>query len=259
MADQKITQLTELTNPADEDLLVIVDDPSGTPLTKKVLLKSISSLTGWIYANETWTYASASTFTVPGDQTAKYQKGTKLKFTQTTIKYAVVKSVSYSSPNTTVTIITNTDYTIANAAITDNYYSYQENPQGFPDWFTFTPTINGSGGSAGSYAQTVRTCKYSVKGRTCTVSIDVLISNKGSWTGNVLFSLPINTVISNDIVYHNLWCQAASGVPIVGSKFGFTGASTSNLKGITAFQTAAADWSGVANGDSIWGVFSYEI
>jgi hypothetical protein len=36
MADQKITELTELTSPADEDLLAIVDDPSGTPTTKKI-------------------------------------------------------------------------------------------------------------------------------------------------------------------------------------------------------------------------------
>jgi len=36
MSDQKITELTELTTAADSDLLVIVDDPSGTPVTKKI-------------------------------------------------------------------------------------------------------------------------------------------------------------------------------------------------------------------------------
>ena len=37
MADAKITQLNELVaTPADDDLLVIVDDPSGSPETKKI-------------------------------------------------------------------------------------------------------------------------------------------------------------------------------------------------------------------------------
>ena len=36
MADAKITQLTELTDPTDSDILAIVDDPAGTPVTKKV-------------------------------------------------------------------------------------------------------------------------------------------------------------------------------------------------------------------------------
>lgn len=44
MADQKITELTELTTPALADLLAIVDDPSGTPLSKKVTLANILAL-----------------------------------------------------------------------------------------------------------------------------------------------------------------------------------------------------------------------
>lgn len=36
MADLKITELIELSIPADVDLLAIVDDPAGTPITKKI-------------------------------------------------------------------------------------------------------------------------------------------------------------------------------------------------------------------------------
>ena len=47
MADAKITELTELTAPTDDDLLAIVDDPGGSPVTKKVtrqnLLKLVSA------------------------------------------------------------------------------------------------------------------------------------------------------------------------------------------------------------------------
>lgn len=49
MADTKISALTALTTPDVVDLLAIVDDPSGTPVTKKIttlnLLKVVGSLT----------------------------------------------------------------------------------------------------------------------------------------------------------------------------------------------------------------------
>lgn len=41
MADQKISQLTELTTPVGEDLLAIVDDPAGTPVTKKITRRNM--------------------------------------------------------------------------------------------------------------------------------------------------------------------------------------------------------------------------
>lgn len=44
MADAKITQLTELTTPATEDLLPIVDDPAGTPATRKITLANLFAL-----------------------------------------------------------------------------------------------------------------------------------------------------------------------------------------------------------------------
>jgi len=93
-------------------------------------------LTGWIPAGETWTYASADaptfTFTISGDKTSKYSVGMKIKLTQTTVKYFIVTAISYSSPNTTVTVYGGTDYTLANATITNPYYSTMKAPQGFP-------------------------------------------------------------------------------------------------------------------------------
>lgn len=41
MADQKITELTELTAIDTDDLFVVVDDPSGTPVTKKITWSNI--------------------------------------------------------------------------------------------------------------------------------------------------------------------------------------------------------------------------
>jgi len=45
---KKVSELTALTAPAGEDLLLIVDDPSGTPITKKV---TVSNLFGNVTAN----------------------------------------------------------------------------------------------------------------------------------------------------------------------------------------------------------------
>ena len=44
MADQKVTQLTELLAPAKNDVLYVVDDPTGTPLSRKVRLENLASL-----------------------------------------------------------------------------------------------------------------------------------------------------------------------------------------------------------------------
>lgn len=158
---KKITELAELTEVADDDLLVGVDvsDTSGSDngtnkkFTKANLLKEFVSLTdtqtltnktigsplfegtwdGWIAANETWTYASATTFTISGDKTGKYQKGDKIKLTQTSVKYFYVVGVSYSSPNTTVTVNGMNLYTLADATITSPFYSKMETPTGYPD------------------------------------------------------------------------------------------------------------------------------
>lgn len=54
MADKKITQLTELTTTVAEDQLLVVDDPNGTPASKRITIKSIF---GTIPANTKFTGA----------------------------------------------------------------------------------------------------------------------------------------------------------------------------------------------------------
>lgn len=87
---------------------------------------------GWISAGETWTYASATTFTISGDKTGKYSVGMKIKLTQTSAKYFYISAISYSSPNTTITVNGMGLYTVANATITSPYYSTVHSPQSFP-------------------------------------------------------------------------------------------------------------------------------
>src|SRR3990167_8890803 len=67
-ADSTISNLTELTTVADEDLLVIVDDPSGTPTTKNITrlnLLTSGEIGGSVSVStnfEVGGYASASFF-----------------------------------------------------------------------------------------------------------------------------------------------------------------------------------------------------
>jgi hypothetical protein len=45
MADKKVTALDALTTVAADDLLLIVDDPSGTPTSKKVTAANLATYT----------------------------------------------------------------------------------------------------------------------------------------------------------------------------------------------------------------------
>lgn len=153
--------------------------PNGTP----------ASLDGWTPFPSTWTYASATTFTVAGDVTATFGVGAKLKWTQSsTAYYGYVASSSYSSPNTTVTVAGNA---VLNATISSPYYSYESNPQGFPHWFTYVPTIGG----VSSQPTTNLGCKYCINGRLLTLNLDTGLaeSNSTSFTA----TLPITPVGNN--------------------------------------------------------------
>lgn len=104
---------------------------------------SLLTADGWLVAGETWTYASATTFTISGDKTSKYNKGDKIKFAQGSTKYFYIIGVSYSVPDTTITVTGGSDYTIANSAIGSPYYSKHNSPNGFPLQFNWTPGYTG--------------------------------------------------------------------------------------------------------------------
>lgn len=135
---------------------------------------------------ETWVYASATTFTIASvDATATFRKGGKLRWKQGgAYKYAYVVSSSYGGGNTTVTVTGGSDYTVANATITDNYISYIENPDGFPDWFNWSPTIFGY-----STNPTNAAYRFCIKG---TTEFMVLRENTGGTSSATVatYSLP---------------------------------------------------------------------
>lgn len=122
---------------------VEVSSSAGTERTYVTAVVPNTSITvNNLYLNHTTTsrlVTLLNVFTITGDVTAIIKKSAKVKWTQTTVKYGNVVSSAYSAPNTYVTLAINTDYLLTNAAISANYYSYLDNPAGFPTWFNYDP------------------------------------------------------------------------------------------------------------------------
>lgn len=114
MADAKITQLTALTTPDNSDLLVIVDDPSGTPITKKITVSDLGTMFGgkfWSDVPGTPTRVSDTQFTITDTSNANlydllFKKGVVLRWLETaTFQTAMVISSSYSANVVTINIV----------------------------------------------------------------------------------------------------------------------------------------------------------
>lgn len=145
-----IYNITEVENaPADAYFVVtsgnstltnerVLTAGSGILITDSLPSIIISTYTdGWYPANEVWTYNSADdptyVFDVDADVTTKYNIGMRVKLTQTTTKYFIITKVgAYADSKTPVTVYGGTDYDLADATITNPYYSMHKAPYGFP-------------------------------------------------------------------------------------------------------------------------------
>lgn len=158
-ASQTLTNKTLTSPKINEDVALTA---TATQLNAQVLATN----DGWTSADESWAYASASTITVPSGAAAKYSKGDKIKLTQSaTVKYFYVKSVA----DTVLTVTGGSDYTVADATISANFYSHQSSPIGFPAYFNTTATTfnatyvdNGSGGTIST-----STSRFTISGNIC--------------------------------------------------------------------------------------------
>ncbi|NLC92047.1 MAG: hypothetical protein GX677_01050, partial [Treponema sp.] len=93
---------------AVEDVIEAVDTRIDT--VEKTLSEESS---GWVKAEETWTYASSNTITVPAGGLLKYAKGDKLKLTQGTVKYFYIIKVA----DTLLTITGGSNYPLTSDTI----------------------------------------------------------------------------------------------------------------------------------------------
>jgi len=175
------------------DKTKVVDLTTAQTLTNKTLTSPLfnGTVDGWISANETWTYASASTITVPSGAAAKYAVGDRIRWKQGAgYKYGVLVAVA----DTLLTIAVNTDFTVATpTAITDNYYSHQISPIGYPQWFNFVPTFT-SGGGAFTNAPTVNSARFLINGTHFFAEIDYSYHATSGGTGaTTIQALPVTS------------------------------------------------------------------
>ena len=175
-----------------------VDYPQATHINQ--FATGLDNLeTGWTEGVGTWTYASATTITIPAGGASLYAVGDKIKLTQTTVKYFYITAVA----NTLLTITGGTDYTLANAAITLPYYSHAASPVGHPGKFAYSPTLTFTAGTAPT---TVFASSYffSLHGNLCTVSTLTLYTNAGSTVTGATVTLPIAHASGAQAAYAHL-------------------------------------------------------
>jgi hypothetical protein len=175
---------------------------------------------GWVAADETLTYASATTFTCSAALAGVLGAGDKIKLTQTTAKYFYVVSIS----GTTITVTGGSDYSLANAAITLPYYSHEANPVGFPAEFNYAPTYANITVNNGTV-----TAKFTMDGKVVTVYWSLLVGNTPTVIGdNATVSLPITAASYYGTAEYFNAAGTTLANDINGSKyFGFVGISAS--------------------------------
>lgn len=214
--------------------------------------KHLAHRDGWCpalgdtYADETWVYASATTVTVASDATTRYQIGDKVRFKQGAgYKYYYITAVA----STTVTLNGGTDYTVANAAITDLEWSRAERPFGFPDWFTYAPTY-GAGGIMTFTSVTTYLAKFCMRGKLATVALNFLgtTASAGAAHTDITVTLPTNFA-SNAVGGSCPISDTASG------QLGYFAGTGSNT--LVVRTETAANW-GLGAGRGGFFTFSYE-
>jgi hypothetical protein len=234
----------------------------GEALTASVMnadvrddLTAIYRNVGWISAGQTWTYASATTITVPSGAAAIYDVGDKIKLTDSTVKYFYVVAVA----DTLLTVTGGSTYSLSGGAITLPYYSKAASPNGFPQWLPYTPT----GVSA---SNSTKTGRFILSGRRCLVQIYCIFT--GGITFTTMPSLPI-TASANILYASALWPNGVAGYYDNGvGNYPYTLVPTVLGSGTTVvvYKTDTANtlisatvpitW---ANGDGFYLQFEYEI
>lgn len=225
---------SKLTDLVENDQ-ALQDWSAYTAGTLPTLLNVDEFLKGWIPGSGTWTYVSASTFTVPAADAARMSVGTKIWLTQTTSKYFYVTGIS----GTTITVTGGSDYTVANAAITAPYFSNAATPQGFPGGLNYTPSNTnitiGTGGSAENAG------RFYMVGSKTFFAIKIKLGTSGQSIGsNPYIGLPVaassfySASSPRQIIMGQAWYNDVTGANNGGVLSMNSGGTTSNAQLIVA-------------------------
>ena len=144
--------------------------------------------TGYASTLSTSDVVSPGAFTVSGNYTTQYTKGTKLQWAESgTVKYGVVKTSTYASSTTTVYLVPTTDYTMlaTNPDTISAFYCYT-NPPGFPSAFTWTP-----GNFGFSANPTVPICAWWTQDGMCYLAYNYILPGTSNTT-SYLVTPPIS-------------------------------------------------------------------
>ena len=210
-----------------------------------------ASVNGWTPATGTWTYASATTITVPSGAAAIYSVGDKIKLTaNSVVLYAYIVTVAD-------TVLTTVGDALTNHVFTDNYYSKEASPVGFPQYFTYTPT----GVAASNVSLDGR---FTVNGRLCRGRITAAFT--GAITFTTMPTLPIPASASLLSGFASL-CGIGAYYDASPVAFVYAGLLPCVLASATTVSLHKADSSSLsatvpitwANGDYFEADFSYEI
>ena len=146
--------------------------------------------TGWIEISDTWTYASATTVTVPTNATTSYEKGYAVRFKQGGgYKYYYLTSLTA----TVLTLNGGSDYSVANSAITNIAVAPAGHGVDFPYSFNYAPTRAVSGGTVPTYTATDVT-KFWMQGGVVWVQFTWINSaggTAGAGANSIIFNLPV--------------------------------------------------------------------
>jgi len=215
---------------------------SGNILTSDGTSWISATSNGWIPVSDTWTYASANTVTIPSDGTTVYQKGDKFRLKQGG-GYKEFYCVAIAA--TLITLTGGTDFTVANAAITDIAYSRLEKPFGFSNWKNCaapvydTATIdNGTGGVQPETTETLfRIDGDSVKLKTRLALTNVLKNGAGII---INFTIPLTLPNIIDDIYGVLGVVSIGNLNYAATAIKSTTATTVSIVSSTSIDDNAS-------------------
>jgi len=178
---------------------------------------------GWLpQIGITWTRTGNHSFTLSGNLTGTYQKGTKVWYTDSGIgnKYGVVGSFSLTGTTTFVNLIPNTDY-IASGTIANPYISYIENPVGWQKYFNYQPVYSASASMTYTSVST-SIATWTTRGNTIFVRL-IADGTTGGTASITLFATAPITELSNGVGVIQPGSYAEGGAGLLGYSFVFTG------------------------------------